>query len=199
MKAHMKFIPTLIAMFGLAAVPAALAQGCCGGGAQAGTNAGCTMAGHTASGGHEGHGAAQAAAPGQVSKAPKVFKQPVQSVFDNYMKVSGALAQDSLEGIGSTAGVMAKAIRADGAKALPAKVAEQAEALAKAKDLESARAAFKDLSESLIGYLKAQKVPAGAYYVGYCPMAKASWLQTEKTITNPYMGKGMLRCGQIKS
>jgi hypothetical protein len=48
-------------------------------------------------------------------------------------------------------------------------------------------------------HLKEQKVPAGSYYVAYCPMAKASWLQTSKTILNPYMGTSMVHCGQIKS
>ena len=84
-------------------------------------------------------------------------------------------------------------------KMLPGKVAEQAEALAKAQNLASARAVFKGLSESLINYLKTQKVPAGSYYVAYCPMAKASWLQTDTTIVNPYMGKAMVHCGQIQS
>ncbi len=83
-------------------------------------------------------------------------------------------------------------------KMLSPKVAQQAEALAKARDLATARDAFKSLSDSLIQYVKEQKVPAGAYYVAYCPMAKASWLQTDKTIMNPYMGKGMIHCGQIK-
>jgi len=29
-------------------------------------------------------------------------------------------------------------------------------------------------------------------------MAKASWLQTEKGIRNPYYGKSMLDCGTLK-
>jgi hypothetical protein len=186
----------VLSLLGLAVVPSALAQACCGG--NAGSQAGCNMAGHAASGGHEGHGVAQATGLGQTSTPRQVFMQPVQSVFDNYIKVQGALAQDSLEGIGGTAGAMAKAIRGDSMKMLSPKIAEQAEALGQAMDLETARVAFKALSESLIAYLKEQKVPAGTYYVAYCPMAKASWLQTDRTIMNPYMGKGMIHCGQIK-
>ncbi len=159
--------------------------------------AGCNMAGHTATGGNEGHGAMQAP-NGQASTARHVFMKPVQEVFDDYMNIQGALAQDSLEGIGSTAAEMAKVIRGDTLKRLSPGVAEQADALAKAQDLGSARAAFKTLSESLIGYLQSQKTPEGAYYVAYCPMAKASWVQTDKTIMNPYMGKQMIHCGQIK-
>jgi hypothetical protein len=30
-------------------------------------------------------------------------------------------------------------------------------------------------------------------------MVKASWLQTEKEIKNPYMGKSMLDCGEFKN
>ena len=94
---------------------------------------------------------------------------------------------------------MAKAIQGDSMRTLSPEVAQQAEALAKAKDLETARAAFKSLSESLIDFVKGQKAAAGTYHVAYCPMAKASWLQTGKTVMNPYMGKAMPHCGQLKS
>jgi Cu(I)/Ag(I) efflux system membrane fusion protein len=94
---------------------------------------------------------------------------------------------------------MVKAIQADSMKMLPPKVAQQAEVLSKAKDLETARAAFKPLSVSLIQYIKDQKVPASVYHEVYCPMAKASWLQTDKAVMNPYMGKDMIHCGQFKS
>jgi hypothetical protein len=157
------------------------------------------MGGAAGAGGHEGHGAGQAATTSQSSAPRAVFAQPVQAVFDNYITVQGALAQDSLKGISTAATAMAKAIQGDSTQTLSPKVAQQTHALASAKDLATARDAFKSLSDSLIQYLKDQKVPAGSYYVAYCPMAKASWLQTDKTIMNPYMGKGMLHCGQIKS
>jgi len=68
----------------------------------------------------------------------------------------------------------------------------------KAKDLKAAREAFKPLSTSLIKYLADNKVPKGTYYEAYCPMVKASWLQPDKSVKNPYMGKSMLTCGTIK-
>lgn len=196
----MKAIAIFIAAFGLAASPAVLAQGCGGGGGGMG---GCSMGGMDMNGGghagHEGHAAAQAAAPSQNSGPKAVLAQPAQRVFDNYVKVQTALAGDSFEGVAGAAAEMAKAARADAKQALPPKVAPQTEALAKARDLSAARAAFKSLSESLIQYLKDQKVPSGTYHEAYCPMAKASWLQTDTTIANPYLGKEMLRCGQFKS
>src|SRR5258708_23852194 len=195
-----KIIPTIIAMFGLTAVPAAMAQGCCGG-PSGGQHGGCDMggmAGHTTSVGHEGH-AGVAAAADQTSVPHAVFMQPVQIVYDNYIQVHAALAQDSLEGVSKATTAMVKAIQGDSMKMLPQKVTQQAEALLKATNLETARAAFKPLSESLIHYLKEQKVPAGSYHEVYCPMAKASWLQTDKTVMNPYMGKAMIHCGELKT
>lgn len=193
-------IPIIVATFGLAASPALLAQGCCSGGGGA-MKEGCSMGGMGGTAGAAGHdhGAGQAATTSQSSAPKAVFEQPVQAVFDSYITVQGALAQDSLKGISTAATTMAKAIQGDSKKALSPKVAQQTQALANAKDLATARDAFKSLSDSLIQYLNDQKVPAGSYYVAYCPMAKASWLQTDKTIMNPYMGKGMLHCGQIKA
>jgi Cu(I)/Ag(I) efflux system membrane fusion protein len=192
------YVIAIVSALGLAASPAARAQGCCGGGPAA--KEPCSMgdqetSGHAGQAGHAGHDAA--ASSGGAKKA--VFMEPVQSVFDNYITIQSALAQDSLDGVSKTATAVAKAIRGDSMHMLPPKVAEQADALAQAKDLETARTAYKPLSESLIKYAKAQKLPAGAYYEAHCPMAKASWLQTDKTIVNPYMGKAMLHCGQIRS
>ncbi len=191
----MKLIPMFVALFGIAATPELLAQGCCEGGRA--TKEGCTMMGGAAAGNHSGHGAGGAVAANAAMK--KVFMEPVQSAFDNYIKVQGALAQDSLEGVSAAAGAIAKAVQGDSMKMLPQEAAPHSEALSKAKDLETARAAFKPLSESLIQFVKGQKAAAGVYHEAYCPMAKASWLQTGKTVMNPYMGKSMVHCGQLKT
>ena len=124
--------------------------------------------------------------------------EPVKSVYDHYVKVQTALAGDSLKGVDEQAAAIAKAVRADEMKMLPAEVAQEADGLAKAKDLKAAREAFKPLSTSLIKYLEDNKVPKGTYHEAYCPMVKASWLQTGKAIKNPYMGKSMLTCGELK-
>jgi hypothetical protein len=110
-----------------------------------------------------------------------------------------ALVQDSIAGVPDAARALSKAIAACPNKQLSPKIAQQAEDLAAAKNLTAARQALKPLSESLIQYLKEQKVPAGAFYEAYCPMAKASWLQLDKTVLNPYMGKSMVHCGELKS
>jgi membrane fusion protein, copper/silver efflux system len=124
--------------------------------------------------------------------------EPVKSVYDNYLKIQTALTRDSLEGVAEKAGAMAKAIKGDEMKMLSADIAKQAEILAQATDLKTARKAFKPLSDSLIKYLADHKVESGSYNEAYCPMVEASWLQSGGKINNPYMGKSMPGCGEIK-
>ena len=171
------------ASLSLFAVPVAQAQ-CCGG-MTAGSSCPMSMG-------------VPAAVTATDAKHP-ILAEPAQSVFDGYVKIQSGLAQDSFATVQENAANLVKALQTDSAKALPTKLSEQATALANAKDLASAREAFKPFSRSLIDFLKTQNLPAGAYYEVYCPMADASWVQTDKTVANPYFGKAMLHCGQIKS
>lgn len=119
----------------------------------------------------------------------------VQTVVDNYIKLQVSLSKDSVEGLKEAGSAMVKAIGDE--KGFSAKIAQQANALATAQDIDAAREALKPLSQSLIEYLKAQNALTGKYREAYCPMAKASWIQTEAEIINPYMGKAMLHCGEF--
>jgi Cu(I)/Ag(I) efflux system membrane fusion protein len=124
--------------------------------------------------------------------------QPVKSVYEHYLKIQTDLASDSLKGVSEDADAITKAVQGDSMKMLPEAVAKQAEVLAKASDLKTARAAFKPLSNSLIKYL-ADHHTKNAYVEVYCPMADASWLQATKNVNNPYLGKEMPTCGEIKN
>ncbi|HTV42736.1 MAG TPA: DUF3347 domain-containing protein [Candidatus Sulfotelmatobacter sp.] len=124
--------------------------------------------------------------------------EPAKSVYGHYFKIQSDLANDSLDGVPEEANTIAKAVQSDKMKMLPDTVATEAQTLAKATDLKSARAAFKPLSDSLIKYL-ADHDAKNAYIEVYCPMAKASWLQTNKDISNPYLGQDMPTCGVIKN
>jgi len=121
---------------------------------------------------------------------------PVKSVYAHYLKIQADLANDSLTGVAENANAITKAVQGD-AKILPVEVGTKAEALAKAKDLSAARDAFKPLSDALIKYLADNKAK-GAYVEVYCPMARASWLQADKNVNNPYFGTAMSGCGVIK-
>ena len=125
--------------------------------------------------------------------------EPVKSVYDHYLAIQTELAKDSIKGVDEHANAIAKAVKGDEMKMLSPDVAKQAEALAKAKDVKSAREAFKPLSASLIKYLADNKAGKGTYHEAYCPMVKANWLQKGTEIKNPYMGSEMLSCGVLKN
>ncbi len=148
-----------------------------------------------APGNHGGHSPAVSAA---TAAALAKLDGTARVVFDNYLTVQTALASDSMEKVTASAELLAKAIRADSGKPFPAEIAGQASALAQAKDLAAARKAFQPLSQSLVQHVKAGKVPAGTLFEVYCPMAKASWLQADKTVRNPYFGRAMLDCGVVR-
>lgn len=176
-----------VATLSLIAAPALRAQ-CCGGMAAASTS--CPMM---------TSGSAQTAPMSGNSSERAILAEPAQSVFSGYIKIQNALAQDSFAGVHDNAAALVQAFQNDSQKTLPAQLAERVTTLAGAKDIASAREAFKPFSRSLIDYLKTQKLPPGAYYEVYCPMADASWVQTDKVVANPYFGKAMLHCGQIKN
>lgn len=124
--------------------------------------------------------------------------EPVKSVYDHYLKIQNDLANDTLKGVPDEANAITKAVQGDSMKMLPDTIAAEAQALNKAADLKSARVAFKSLSDSLIKYL-ADHNARKDYVEIYCPMAKASWLQTNKDVNNPYLGQEMPTCGVIKN
>jgi len=125
--------------------------------------------------------------------------EPVKSVLNHYLAIQTNLAGDSIQGLDTHAKAIAAAVNGDSMKMLPPEVAKQADTLAQAKDIKAARAAFKPLSASLVKYLADKKAGKGTYHEVYCPMADASWLQTGKDIRNPYYGKEMLDCGELKN
>jgi hypothetical protein len=178
------FVLSILAA-GFIAVPVFAAQaGCCGG------EDATAMPGCSKMSGHESHDA-------QATTATSKLAQPVATVFDGYIQIQTALAGDSLEGITTSAQAIAKSVKEDKANTFSATIGQQAEAVAKAKDLAAAREAFKPLSESLIKFATKDTAASSLYRQAYCPMAKASWLQTGTSVSNPYMGKAMLRCGQF--
>lgn len=69
--------------------------------------------------------------------------------------------------------------------------------IATAGSLDAARDVFKVLSKRAIHYAEGKE----GYYVANCPMVpkdEGNWVQTSKSVSNPYFGKAMLSCGSIK-
>jgi len=111
--------------------------------------------------------------------------------------IQSALAADSLEGVPVAAKALVDAAKSSEG-AIPESAVSQAEDVAKASDLEAARAAFKPLSDTMISALVARDEESGQYYEAFCPTADAAWIQAGKEVANPYYGASMLQCGTIR-
>ncbi len=96
----------------------------------------------------------------------------------SYEKIHTALAADDLTG----------------AKAAATELGDSGTDIAKANSLQEARSAFEKLS----GRAKTMIAGQSGYYVAHCPMLNKDWVQTSTTISNPYGGKDMVSCGEIK-
>lgn len=127
---------------------------------------------------------------------PQPPSESAQIIFDHYIKIQTALAQDSLEGVAESAVTIAKAVRSDPARTFAFRVANRADLLARAKKLTQARAALVRLTFPLSEYAK--KSHLAGFYEGWCPMQRTYWLQSGQTADNPYMGKAMPRCGWLR-
>lgn len=64
-------------------------------------------------------------------------------------------------------------------------------------DLKEQRLHFADLSTNLFAVAKSVKLTDQPVYEAFCPMKKAYWLSSSKTIKNPYFGNAMLSCGKV--
>lgn len=131
----------------------------------------------------------------------RAAEKSMDAVLAEYGKIHDALAKDTLAGVPEAAtriqGLAKSLVAPAGFAELPKKVGAAATAVAAAKDLNAARAAFKDLSAPLASWAKSAK-PAGVAVLN-CSMANADWLQTSTTVRNPYYGSSMLSCGEVVS
>ena len=135
-----------------------------------------------------------------------------EALLGHYEPIRHALLNDTTEGVAAHASAIAGIANEAGKKFSPhaagvkdadgnecidllGAVAENAAALAKAKDLAASRAAFSDLSAPMIRYR--EMAGGDRPVVVYCSMEKKKWLQARGEIGNPYTGQKMARCGQV--
>jgi hypothetical protein len=114
------------------------------------------------------------------------------TLFSKYESIRQALLAGSLPKAQAGARELAAAART----AKNAAVAQRADSVVKAADLEAARTAFAPLSDEMIKLRSATTGAKPAVY--YCPMVKKSWLQPKGKIGNPY-DESMEMCGELKS
>ncbi|TWI85068.1 Cu(I)/Ag(I) efflux system membrane fusion protein [Lacibacter cauensis] len=70
------------------------------------------------------------------------------------------------------------------------------------KELEKKRESFEMVSNAFYDMVRVIKPTGATIYYQYCPMAfndkGAYWLSSADSIMNPYFGKKMLTCGEVK-
>jgi hypothetical protein len=138
-------------------------------------------------------------------------KQAMYDIYENYLAIQTALANDSMVGVSDRAKALAEATREfnktsagtqsdDRHAELHARIADAetvARSLAKEKDISAVRDDFAELSEILVELHKTGRsddTPQAHAFV--CDMAKRVWLQKDEKPSNPYYGAVMLRCGR---
>ena len=136
------------------------------------------------------------------------FDETMNEITVEYIKIKDTLINDKTENVNENAKtIFMLTKKLDSSKVMgehkehftdiPTKISVAAKELSKAKDIKAMRKAFNDLSKPMAMWATMMK-PAGIN-VAYCPMYKASWLQSGKEIRNPYYGASMMKCGEIVS
>jgi hypothetical protein len=130
------------------------------------------------------------------SAADLGLSEPYKTVTEQYLLIHHKLVTDDFDGVDAAAQAIQKAVAADPHKTFPPEFARAVDQLAAAKDLHTARLAFKGVSIHLIDAFKLAKISTGSLHEVYCPLAGAYWLQSDpKTAHNPYFGKARENCG----
>lgn len=144
-----------------------------------------------------------------------VLRASLEGIYAAYLAMQRALASDDAESAKKAGAALHEHLHALKPGALPraAKVRWEDEALIlerestavqDASTLSEIRQHFGKLSQSVLTLEKTfRHVGPSARFEAFCPMAfddkGASWLQDEKPIRNPYFGKSMLACGEIRT
>jgi hypothetical protein len=134
------------------------------------------------------------------------FDKGMNGLVEQYFIIHTALAGDKTTGVAKAAKAItrlskklkAKSVEGEHAKhylTLPSKLKAAATKLSKAKKIEAAREAFKELSRPMAMWVSMSK-PAGLSVI-FCSMARGSWIQKDTRIRNPYYGAKMLKCGEV--
>ncbi len=145
---------------------------------------------------------------------PAAFRAELNPIYEAYLEAHTALADDRPAEASAAFAGMKQVLDAFQAGDISAKTRngwrEIREALATAlrdldgeTDIEMIRTRFEPLSEGILELAgRFGHARKDALHRAFCPMAfenrGAAWLQSGETISNPYFGHAMLRCGEIQ-
>jgi hypothetical protein len=157
----------------------------------------------------------KAAEPLSQSTNTTAFNQSFGQVMDSYYHLKDALvlsndtlAKTSANRIITLADSLnLTELKADSSIVLMAKgyldnIAAEAKGLVGEKDIEGKRKSFQMISDNMYDLVRTVRYDREKIYHQYCSMAfndaGAYWLSRTDDIKNPYYGKKMLTCGEVK-
>lgn len=127
----------------------------------------------------------------------------ISKLYQNYIAIKSALASDDADKTSKAATEFIKTASAVDYKIISegnlTTLKKEATLISDARNITAQRETFFNLSDHMIALTKEFKLSEKPVYIQYCPMADGSWLSSEKQIANPYYGKSMLTCGNVKS
>ncbi|MGA9521701.1 MAG: efflux RND transporter periplasmic adaptor subunit [Myxococcaceae bacterium] len=137
---------------------------------------------------------------------PPSARSQLTRAFDGYEQVRALLASDSIEGLAGVAQELAQSLEStraelgDTAHATGEQLTLGSAAAVKlrdAADVQTARDAFAEVSQSLIALASLDPELQDGWRIFQCPMTNGfgKWFQRSDKMGNPYMGKKMLACG----
>ena len=123
--------------------------------------------------------------------------EAMKTIVAAYLEIQSQLVADKADTIKAQAHTIAAqaAVMGEPGSAIATAAAD----VEKAPDLKAAREAFAQLSEAVVAAAKNDGwTDVSGLKLAYCPMVKRSWLQSQDTLQNPYLGKTMLNCGEFR-
>jgi hypothetical protein len=135
------------------------------------------------------------------AQEPLLNKPQLQQVLHSYFTLKDALVSDNPQAAAGSATVFIKNLHGISYRVISegnvTSLVNDASAIADSGDIETQRQSFANLSSNMAEVAKALKLTDQPVYIQYCPMKKATWLSSNKAVTNPYYGSAMLTCGMI--
>jgi len=125
------------------------------------------------------------------------FALDANKLLNDYLDIKDALVKSDNQTARTVIVVFLKDMKDEAGFKEKKSLLKSVEKLAKAKNLEAKRIAFKEVSIAMWKFVKHSDQIKGPVYYQYCPMKKAYWISREKAIKNPYYGSTMLTCGNI--
>ncbi|WP_228853047.1 DUF3347 domain-containing protein [Aegicerativicinus sediminis] len=128
--------------------------------------------------------------------------QNLEMVFQEYINQKNYLIEGNLQGATHSSEQLVNYLgglkEELGQNALINELFETTKGITTAKTIEQKRNALGKQSEALWKLMKTSESLNEKAYYNYCPMKKASWISESKDIRNPFYGKQMLQCGNVK-